>query len=30
MPPQQGDGLLDLFNGTLDFGTHEWLLSARS
>jgi hypothetical protein len=22
MPPQQGDGLLDVFNGAGDFGAH--------
>jgi hypothetical protein len=22
MPPQQGDGLLDVFDGSLNFGTH--------
>jgi hypothetical protein len=26
MPPQQGKGLLDLFNGALDLGTHAKLL----
>jgi len=25
MPPQQGDGLLDVFNGAGDFGAHFFL-----
>jgi hypothetical protein len=26
MPPQQGCGLLDLFDGTFDFGAHDGVL----
>jgi hypothetical protein len=29
MPPQQGNGLLDVGNGSLDFGTHETSFSPR-
>jgi hypothetical protein len=26
MPPQQGDSLLDVFDGAFDFGAHEGLV----